>query len=173
VTVTRPFFAFLFTALLALPACDDNDACRPGEPCICTGGHECYLYCEDDGCDQLCRNLVDCGGVCQNDCTFECHDLNNCSTSCGDNCHANCHNVVSCEAIQGANSTYTCTDADRCGVEVGPGSEVICSNLATCRVLCHGPCRVTCDEVAGGCEVRCGSPQAQPQSCAEGTTCGC
>lgn len=172
-TFARLGFGLLSIALLAFTACNDGDNCRPGEKCICQGGSDCYLSCDEPGCIQDCHSMVHCGGVCVENCTFECHDMNDCSTACGDNCNANCHNVVSCEAITGAASHYRCADSDRCGVEVGNGSEVICSNLTSCVVLCHGACNVECDEVGRPCEVHCGSMQAQPRTCASGTSCGC
>jgi hypothetical protein len=172
VSTARPSSWFLAAFLFVLPACDD-EACVPGEPCVCNGGSDCYLYCDEAPCVQDCYETVHCGGVCQEDCTFECRDMNDCSTSCGDNCNANCHNVVSCEAIQGANSTYRCAEADRCGARVGSGSSVLCSNLGSCIVRCEGPCDVECDEVGRPCEVYCGANQTEPRLCNSGTSCGC
>jgi hypothetical protein len=173
VPIARLSLPLLLAALFAFSGCDDDDACRPGEPCVCADTNDCYLYCEEDGCAQDCHSLVNCGGVCQNDCTFDCYDLNNCTTSCGNNCDADCHNVVSCEAIQGANSSYRCADADRCGAEVGNGSTVVCSRLGVCVVRCTGSCAVECDDVGRPCELYCGANTTQARMCANGTTCSC
>ena len=74
---------------------------------------------------------------------LECHDVNDCSASCGDDCTIDCHNTVSCGAFCGANCHYDCHDVDRCGVRAGPGSVITCTNVTTCVVECWGACQVS------------------------------
>jgi hypothetical protein len=81
-------------ASLALLGCKNTQGCDPNEPCECSGGADCYLGCTGNGCSQDCHNVGDsCGTVCNDNCTSECHDTNDCSSSCGNGCTLSCHNT--------------------------------------------------------------------------------
>lgn len=149
---------------LVLPGCSQHETCSPGQPCECSGGRDCYVGCEGDGCSARCFQLEHCGAVCQNDCSSECFDVQECSTSCGDDCNVSCHNAVACGAICGDRCRFDCHDMDRCGVRAGNGSEITCHNFSRCDVECTGTCRVRsaaptlCDD-QHGCSVKClGAP---------------
>jgi hypothetical protein len=82
VRLPRLLVAVVLSALVTLPACDDDDFCRPGTPCDCSGGDECYLSCEGTGCNESCSNLSRCGGICDDACNFHCNDMDECSVAC-------------------------------------------------------------------------------------------
>jgi hypothetical protein len=158
--------------LLAIPGCRPSAGCDPNQPCVCTGGSECYLGCAGDGCTQDCHGVGEaCGTVCGNDCTATCHDVTGCTASCGNGCHLDCHNVSSCGAICGDRCNYVCHDVSLCGVRVGPASTVQCTSVSTCDAECTGPCKVVCANVST-CNVTCLGGGA-PTSCADGSlACG-
>lgn len=169
--VAWPLLA-LALLLPTLTACDSNaGACDAGEPCECSGGSDCFLGCDGDGCRQRCYQLNHCGGVCEDDCSLECFDVDECSQSCGNDCRMLCHNTVACGTICGANCEVDCHDVDRCGVRAGNGSRVNCHNLSVCAVECLGSCVVECEAV-GRCDVTCLGGLA-PTSCTNGSVvCG-
>jgi hypothetical protein len=144
----------------ALAGCNDHDICNPGEPCECSGGHECYVGCEGDGCNARCFQMEHCGAVCENDCSSQCFDVNECSTSCGHDCDVSCHNAVACGAICGDRCRFDCHDMDRCGVRAGNGSEINVHNYSRSEIECTGTCHVksaspsACDD-QHGCSVKC------------------
>ncbi len=146
--------------------CDDDD-CEAGEDCECSGGHECFLGCDGDGCDQYCHDLDRCGGVCEDDCNFTCHGMQQCTSSCGEDCVIDCHDVSSCGALCGDECHYSCARASTCSVEAGANSTINCANASSCDVVCNGPCTVRCEGVPN-CQVDCPSG-ASERSCADGT----
>lgn len=161
----------------ALPGCHDNDICNPGEPCECSGGHDCYVGCSGDGCSSRCFQMEHCGAVCENDCSSQCFDVQECSTSCGDDCDVSCHNAVACGAICGDRCHFDCHDMDRCGVRAGDASEINCHNFSRCDVECTGTCHVrsaapnACDG-QHGCNVKC-LGKAALTTCSDGSVaCG-
>jgi hypothetical protein len=161
----------------ALTGCDNHDICNPGEPCECSGGHECYVGCEGDGCNARCFQMEHCGAVCENDCSSQCFDVQECSTSCGDDCDVSCHNAVACGAICGDRCHFDCHDMDRCGVRAGNGSEINVHNYSRSEIECTGTCHVTsaspsaCDE-PHGCSVKC-LGKAALTTCGDGSVaCG-
>jgi hypothetical protein len=171
--VTRLTGLLLGGLTLLLAACDSGGTCGPGEPCDCHGGEECYLSCSGAGCGETCENQIRCGGVCDDQCSFSCHDMNDCTTSCGAACTAMCGNTVSCGAIIGPDSHYTCHDTQRCGVDAGDGSVIDCHNATTCEVVCEGSCHVQCLGT-NTCRVFCGGPGKNPIMCNDGSdACGC
>src|SRR5687768_16381699 len=126
----RLFSAIGLCLLLAgsLSACNDDDFCDPGEPCECFDGQECYLGCDEDGCNPRCFQMTQCGAVCENDCNSQCFDVKECSTSCGDDCSVSCHNAIACGAICGDRCRFDCHDMVRCGVRAGNDSVITCRN---------------------------------------------
>jgi hypothetical protein len=163
--------AALAAAGLGLASCNGG-GCPRGAQCDCSGGNECFLGCDGDGCDMSCHQLVRCGTVCGNGCRQTCSDMNDCTASCGDDCRLDGHNTVSYGAICGARCDLTCASVDRCGARVGPDSTVDCNSITTCAVECAGRCRVTCDNV-NNCGVTCLDGSA-PHSCSgSGNVVGC
>jgi len=126
-----------------------------GDDCGCHGQRECILSCSARDCDLSCSHTSEsCGAICGDDCTFECHDTNHCSTLSGDGSDIDCHNVPSCAAECGANCNYEAHDVSTVDVTVGPGSTVECRNIANCDVTCKGPCELTCISV-DSCDLNC------------------
>lgn len=157
---------------VGLPGCKSDQGCDPNEPCVCTGGTDCYLGCTGDGCSQDCHNVGDsCGTVCNDHCTSLCHDTNDCTSSCGNDCGITCHNVASCGAICGDDCRYDCESVATCGVHAGPGSTIVCNSVSTCDAECAGSCHVTCTNVSA-CNVDCLGGGA-PITCPDGSVaCG-
>src|SRR5580704_7332309 len=129
-------------ALVGLPDCRASDGgCESGQACSCSGGDECDLGCDGDGCQEDCYGVGErCGNVCGNNCGQVCHDVTTCTSYCGDNCAIDCHSVSTCAVICGAGCNYQCTNASTCGVEAGPGSTITCTSIAACDVQCTGTC---------------------------------
>lgn len=159
-------------AALVLVGCRSEEGCDPNEPCVCSGGNDCYLGCTGDGCSQDCHNVGQtCGTVCNDHCSSLCHDTNECTSSCGNDCDVTCHNVASCGALCGAGCRYDCESVSSCGVRAGPGSAIRCSSVSTCDAECTGSCRVSCTNVSD-CHVDCLGGGA-PTTCSDGTiACG-
>jgi hypothetical protein len=133
----------------------DGPSYGAGDLCSCTGGDECYLDCEDDGCRQHCGQARICGGVCTaNNCDITCDNVTDCSAYCEEDCHVDCHNVSSCGGICGRGCLYECEGVDRCGVEVGAESTVRCGGVSSCVVVCSGTCEVFVSGV-GSFDVEC------------------
>jgi hypothetical protein len=173
VRLPRLLVAFALLGLVTIPACDDDDFCRPGKPCNCSGGDECYLDCEGSGCNGTCHDLNRCGGICDDLCTFNCHNMDECSTVCGAGCSATCHDTVACGIICGPGCQYTCSNTTRCGAEVGDGAEVTCRGLSSCEITCLGSCNVDCGSGVGRCQVWCGANDDTPTDCTGDADCGC
>jgi hypothetical protein len=157
----------LLGAALFFVQCED-DACEAGDYCECRGGHECYLECDGDRCDQECSSVDRCGLVCDDGCSFTCHSTEACSASCGSNCSTECYETQSCGAICGSGCDYDCHNANKCGARVGPNSTVRCSSVGSCVVECEGSCRVFCNGV-GSCDVDC-ARGGGPTPCSDGSS---
>ncbi|HYJ09002.1 MAG TPA: hypothetical protein VEX18_08330 [Polyangiaceae bacterium] len=155
---------------LAVSGCGD-EMCEAGEPCECFGGTDCYLGCEDDGCNATFHDLHHCGAVCEDDCRTESFRFQECSTTCGDDCNVLCHEGTACGALCGDRCRFECFKMDRCGARVGNDSLVKCHEYSRCEVECEGSCRVECANPTG-CSVECLGGGA-PMQCADGSqACG-
>src|SRR3954471_2612488 len=141
--LVRLFLPILLLGGLVLSSsCRGDGGCQRGQLCECSGGTDCYLGCDGDGCDQTCFSANHCGAVCGNDCSHTWHDGNDCTSDCGDDCNVSCHTSMSCGAFCGARCVYECSNVTTCGVRVGPASVVTCSQVNSCTVECTGSCQV-------------------------------
>ncbi|HEY4159070.1 MAG TPA: hypothetical protein VGM29_13270 [Polyangiaceae bacterium] len=135
--------SFSLLATLALPGCRSSNECSAGGLCACSGGHECYLDCNGDGCNQSCSSMDSCGTVCQSGCSSTCSGTSECSQYCAGNCSIACSGTPTCGIICGAGCNIDCRNAGTCGVQVGPGSTVNCQSVGQCVVECSGQCVIT------------------------------
>jgi hypothetical protein len=163
--------ALLVASAFGLIDCHSGGGCGPGDHCECSGGDECYLGCNGDGCDQSCHSMNRCGTVCGNGCSSTCHDLGTqCSQDCGSNCALTCSSTPTCGVICGDHCQFDCHDASKCAADVGPDSVVTCAAVASCVVQCSGACTVHCQD--NGCQVTCADGQPATQCEAGRYACG-
>lgn len=161
--------ALVLGVTVLVGACSGDRSCYD-EYCDCHGRRECILGCARDGCDLACSHTSEsCGAICEDGCSFECHDTNHCSALCDDDCRYLCHHAPSCAGECGARCDYECHDVSECAVRVGPRSKITCRSVAHCKVDCDGPCDVTCRNV-DRCDVSC-APGLTRRSTAGGYVC--
>jgi hypothetical protein len=148
---------------LLVAGCDSDSNCSGGGICECAAGTDCYLGCDDSGCNLRLHDLVHAGGICGDNCQQECFAVTDCTLSCGDGCSSRTHDTTSSGTSCGDNCQHECFNVDRCGVSAGANSIIDCHNLTTCEIYPLGPgSMVKCNAIGGTCRVDCvGTCQVQ------------
>jgi len=168
----RPLATLAVVIVAVLAGCSGN-RCLHTDWCACSGGAACFQSCDDtNGCRFFCDHMEQCAATCGSGCSFNFHDAQENSFSCGDECHIICTDSTACGAFCGSGCDYTAGNADRSGVRAGPNSRISCVNVKSCVVECLGQCTVFCMDQVDACDVQCpgGAP---PLSCDSGAiACG-